>query len=163
MTALRQIKQQPGPESHGGHDAHSLFEQLFRRDGEPIGNLGRPVESLQNRIAKRAANDALAPRPGDKLDAAEAGFACGADHIAFSHERTMHLARYRSKTVGRHGKFQGACRVSEFVSPIHPPRSSGGGCAIRAPRGALSALGNPCTCGDQRLAVASLESDLIYL
>jgi hypothetical protein len=76
-----------------------LFEQFFRRDGQPIGDLGRAIEDFQNVIAERTVKLARGSVPRGQFDPAEAGVAFGADDVAFSHARIMHAARNRSKTI----------------------------------------------------------------
>jgi hypothetical protein len=76
-----------------------LFEQFFRRDGQPIGDLGRAIEDFQNVIAERTVKLARGSVPRGQFDPAEAGVAFGADDVAFSHARSMHAARNRSKTI----------------------------------------------------------------
>jgi len=81
-----------------GECAH-LFEQLFRRDRETVGNLGRTIEDFQDVVAQRTAELARRPTPRGQFDSAEASVAFGADDVAFLHTGIMHAAHNRSKTT----------------------------------------------------------------
>jgi hypothetical protein len=81
-----------------GECAH-LFEQLFWRDRETVGNLGRTIEDFQDVVAQRTAELARRPTPRGQFDSAEASVAFGADDVAFLHTGIMHAAHNRSKTT----------------------------------------------------------------
>ena len=66
-----------------------LFEQLLRGDRDPICDLGRPVENLQDFLAQRAAKFARTPAAGGQFDPAVARIASRADHVTFSHRMIM--------------------------------------------------------------------------
>jgi len=85
--------------SGGANPLHELFEQLFRRDRNAVGDLGRSVEHLQHPVAQRAAKLARLPASGREFDAPEAGVALRADDIASSHAPTMHRCDDRSTTA----------------------------------------------------------------
>ena len=77
----------------------ALFEQLFRRDRQSIGDLGRAVEDFQNVIAEWTVKLARGSVPRGQFDPAKAGVAFGADDVAFFHAAIMHAADNRSKTI----------------------------------------------------------------
>src|SRR5215469_13171282 len=78
----------------------ALVEQLFRRDGEAIDDLGRAVGHFQHAVAKRAAELTRISLAGGELDPADAGLAFGTDDIAFSHGAIMRDLVNRSTTDG---------------------------------------------------------------
>jgi hypothetical protein len=76
-----------------------LFKNLFRRDREAVGNIGRAVEDFEQVMAERAFELARGPAPRRKLDPAEAGMAFRTDDVAFFHRPIMPVLHNRSTTA----------------------------------------------------------------
>src|ERR1700753_3257755 len=76
-----------------------LFKDLFGRDRQAVGAIGRAVGDLDQVMAERALEFARGPAPRGKLDPAEAGMAFGTDDIAFFHRVIMPFFHNRSTTA----------------------------------------------------------------
>src|SRR5215469_8278309 len=76
-----------------------LFEDLFRRDGEAVGDIGRAVGDFEQVMAERAFELARGAAPRRKLDTAEAGMTFRTDDIAFFHRLSMPVLHNRSTTA----------------------------------------------------------------
>ena len=76
-----------------------LFEDLFRRDREAVGDVGRAIGDFEQVMTERTFELARCPAPRRKLDPAEAGMTFRTNDVAFFHRLSMSVFRNRSTTA----------------------------------------------------------------